>query len=216
MRERFLKGKTKKRVLTYSILVLYRALVRFISVEIKCLLFLFLWNHVLCGSWAESNISEGKLRLVNHRFVLYDITHQQWNPGLNKVNESFTIDFNGVTVSSRTFSHILSYIGDTRILWFSTEWTNYLSVLQKRKRKKSKEYEVAGKAKSSLDHVICMVWECKAGFNFYKPYFRIKWIQSNYLVPWIWTRKAKILGGICLYGQYFKTGTRWQTISGLW
>lgn len=136
MRERFLKGKTKKRVLTYSILVLYRALVRFISVEIKCLLFPFLWNHVLCGSWADSNITEGKLRLVNHRFVLYDITHQWWNPGLNKVNESFTINFNGVPVSSRMFSHILSYIRDTRVLWFSTEWTNYLSVLQKRKIKR--------------------------------------------------------------------------------
>lgn len=134
MRVRFLKGKTKKRVLTYSILVLYRASARFISVEIKCLLFPFIWNHVLCGSRAESNITEGKLRLVNHRFVLYDITHQRWNPGLNKVNESFTIDFNEITVSSRTFSHILSYIGDTRVLWFSTEWTNYLSLLQKRKR----------------------------------------------------------------------------------
>lgn len=135
MRERFLKGKTKRRALTYSILVLYRALARFVSVEIKCLLFPFLWNHVLCGSWAESNITEGKLGLANHRFVLYDITHQPWNRGLNKVNESITINFNGVTVSSRTFSHISSYIGGTRVLWFNTEWANYLSVLQKIKRK---------------------------------------------------------------------------------
>lgn len=87
---------------------------------------------------------------------------------------------------------------------------------RKKKKKKSKDYEVAGKARGCLDHVICTEWNCKAGFNFWKPYFRIKQIQGIYLSPWTWTRKVKILGGICLYGQYFKTGTRWQTISGLW
>lgn len=164
-------------------------------------------------------ITVGQLRLVNHRSVLYDITHQWWNPGLNKVNESFAVNFSGVMVSSRTFSHILSYIRDTRVLWFCTEWTNYLRTTgerKKKKKKKSKDYEVAGKARGCLDHVICTEWNCKAGFNFWKPYFRIKQIQGIYLSPWTWTRKVKILGGICLYGQYFKTGTRWQTISGLW
>lgn len=90
--------------------------------------------------WQLSRIwyNLGQLRLVNHRSVLYDITHQRWNPGLNKVNKSFAIDFSGVMVSSRTFSHILSYTRDTRVLWFSTEWTNYLRPTGERKKIKIK------------------------------------------------------------------------------
>lgn len=159
MRERFLKGKTKKGALMYSILVSYRALVRFISDGIKRLLFPFPCSHVLCGSRAESNIIEGKLRLANHRFVLSDITHQWWNPSLIKGNENFSTGFN----SHHFIQNVLTLIG---LYWGHKDpVTQYrMSQLPFGPTEKSKKREVGSEAESVLDRVICTKRDCESGF----------------------------------------------------